>query len=217
MKCCKGGKDVYCVVQARPINPISKLENHLTVNSPPTNGHLFAHIHSRNHHPLTKCMFLNWINAMGSSLGLNSLKGHRVHISSTLEYLLQGLPFNIVKSMGLWSSDAFMLYLCKHTTIMAPYLQASPVLEAFTHYTMTIWKLNQVCSYQPSPSDQESFASLDTLWAPSLFGYHSSFQTLSLGSGWWFELKNCWFLPIVHCPLASINLSLLTVAFQCAC
>ena len=42
--------------------------------------------------------------------------------------------FDIVKSMGQWSSDAFTLYLRKHAVIMAPYLQGSPILEAFTRY-----------------------------------------------------------------------------------
>jgi hypothetical protein len=76
------------------------------------------------------------LNSVAAELGLESLKGHGVHIGSTLEYLLHGLPFDVVKSIGHWSSDAFTLYLRKHAVIMAPYLQGSPVLEAFTHYTM---------------------------------------------------------------------------------
>ena len=79
---------------------------------------------------------LHHINTIATSLGLQSLKGHGVRIGGTLEYLLRSVPFDVVKSMGGWSSEAFVLYLCKHAVIMAPYLQGSPVLEGFTHYTM---------------------------------------------------------------------------------
>ena len=116
-------------------------KNYLIINTPLVNGHLFAYTHSGSHWPVTKCTFLNHINTMGSSLGLDSLMGHGVHIGGTLEYLLWGLPFDVVKSMGHWPSDTFTLYLCKHAVIMAPYLQNSPVLDAFMHYTMPlIWQ-----------------------------------------------------------------------------
>jgi hypothetical protein len=79
---------------------------------------------------------MNQINTVATSLGLASLKGHGVRIGGTLEYLLRGVPFDVVKSMGRWSSEAFTLYLRKHAVIMAPYLQGSPIMEAFTRYTM---------------------------------------------------------------------------------
>jgi hypothetical protein len=79
---------------------------------------------------------MNQINTIATSLGIESLKGHGVRIGDTLEYLLQGVPFDVTKSIGQWTSDAFVLYLCKHAVIMASYMQAGPILEAFTHYTM---------------------------------------------------------------------------------
>jgi hypothetical protein len=135
-KCSRDGEDVYCAAQPGPINPISELENHFSINNPPADGHLFAYLHSGTHRPLTKRSFLNRINNVATSLGLDPLKGHGVRIGGTLEYLLWGIPFDVVKSMGRWTSDAFTLYLRKHAVIMAPFLQGSPVLEAFTHYTM---------------------------------------------------------------------------------
>jgi hypothetical protein len=135
-KCSKDGEDVYCAAQPEPINPISELDNHLSINNPPANSHLFAYRHTGGHRPLTKHTFLGRLNAIASSLGLDPLKGHGVRIGGTLEYLLRGVPFDVVKSMGRWTSDAFTLYLRKHAVIMAPYLQASPILESFTHYTM---------------------------------------------------------------------------------
>ena len=68
---------------------------------------------------------------------LDPLQGHGIRIGSTLEYLLRGVPFEVVKVKGRWASDAFLLYLRKHAQILAPYMQADPVLhEAFTRLTM---------------------------------------------------------------------------------
>ena len=126
-------KDVYCSAQPRAIDPISELANHLAVNNPPAEAYIFAYIYSGSLHPLTKHAFLSWIHSMASSLGLNSLKGHGIHIRGTLEYLL--CAFQCCKINGQWLSNTFMLYLCKHAMIMVPYLQGSPILEAFTRYT----------------------------------------------------------------------------------
>ena len=54
------------------------------------------------------------------------MPGHEIQVGSTLEYLLRGIPFEVVKAKGRWKSDAFRLYLHKHTQIMAPYMQADP-------------------------------------------------------------------------------------------
>ena len=99
-KCSKDSEDVYCTAQLGPVNPIAKLENHFSTNNPLHNSHLFAYVHAASHRPLTKCTFLSRLNTVTTSLGLVPLKGHGVHIGGTLEYLLRGIPFNVVKSMG---------------------------------------------------------------------------------------------------------------------
>ncbi len=54
-----------------------------------------------------------------------------------LEYLLRGIPFDIIKMIGQWKSNAFILYLQKHTQILALYMQAVPAIhEEFIKYTM---------------------------------------------------------------------------------
>ncbi len=53
------------------------------------------------------------------------------------EYLLRGILFDVVKTIGRWKSDAFILYLRKHAQILAPYMQAVPAIhEQFIRYTM---------------------------------------------------------------------------------
>lgn len=51
------------------------------------------------------------------------MQGHGIRIGATLEYLLRGVPFDAVKVIRRWKSDAFLLYLRKHAEIMAPYMQ----------------------------------------------------------------------------------------------
>ena len=68
---------------------------------------------------------------------LEPLQGHGIHIGSTLEYLLRGVPFEVIKVKGRWASDAFLIYLTKHAQILAPYMQAQPELQAeFVRLTM---------------------------------------------------------------------------------
>jgi hypothetical protein len=44
--------------------------------------------------------------------------------------LLDGVPFEVVKTKGRWSSDTFQVYLRKHELILAPYIQALPELQS---------------------------------------------------------------------------------------
>ena len=38
-------------------------------------------------------------------------QGHSLRIGATLEYLLRGVPFEVVNHIGRWSSNSFTLYL----------------------------------------------------------------------------------------------------------
>ena len=118
-------------------DPRASLERHLRVNSPPRDGPLFAYRYKDGHRPLTKAKVLQVARSAAKSAGLDPLQGHGIRIGSTLEYLLRGMPFDVMKVQGRWASDSFTLYLRKHAQILAPYLQAVPLVhEAFTRYTM---------------------------------------------------------------------------------
>jgi hypothetical protein len=131
------GEDLYCAAQSSDADPRSVLNNHLHVNTPPINGALFSWRHASGVRPLTRSAFLQCLRQGAERLSsTNSLKGHGIRIGGTLEYLLRGVPFETVKVMGRWSSNAFILYLRKHAIILAPYLQDTPILEPFMRYTM---------------------------------------------------------------------------------
>jgi hypothetical protein len=131
------GEDIYWARQHGPSDPQSALENHLLVNAPAPDAPLFAYRWGKGHRALTKSKMLETIAKASRRLNIEPLQGHGIRIGSTLEYLLRGLPFDVVKAKGRWASNAFLLYLRKHAQIMAPYMQAVPVLhESIVRLTM---------------------------------------------------------------------------------
>ncbi|KIK74468.1 hypothetical protein PAXRUDRAFT_175626, partial [Paxillus rubicundulus Ve08.2h10] len=90
----------------------------------------------KGHKPLTK-KFLSVLAGAAKKAGIKPLHGHSIRIGSTLEYLLRNIPFDVVKVKGRWASDSFLVYLRRHAQILAPYMQAQPVIhEAFLRYTL---------------------------------------------------------------------------------
>ncbi|KDQ49030.1 hypothetical protein JAAARDRAFT_144039 [Jaapia argillacea MUCL 33604] len=137
MKSSLDGKDVYWARQDGPTDPEAAWIQHQEVNQPLADGHLFAYRFKDGYRPLTKAKFLERLRTAAREASLEPLQGHGICIGPTLEYLLRGLPFDVVKAKGRWASDVFMLYLQKHAQIMAPYMQSTPLLhEAFVRYTM---------------------------------------------------------------------------------
>jgi hypothetical protein len=123
------GEDVSWARQNGPTDPYEGLENHMQVNQPPADGHLFAYKWKSGHRPLTKKTFINRLAQAARKAGEDPLQGHGIRIGSTLEYLLRGISMETMKIIGRWASDAFTLYLRKHAQILAPYLQALPELH----------------------------------------------------------------------------------------
>ncbi|KIK94001.1 hypothetical protein PAXRUDRAFT_785178, partial [Paxillus rubicundulus Ve08.2h10] len=131
------GEDVSSAQQLGPSDPQAAFQNHIVVNSPPMDGHLFVYRHKGGHRPLTKSKFTTSLSSAAKKAGIKPLQGHGIHIGSTLKYLLHNVPFDVIKIKGRWASDAFLVYLCHHAQILAPYIQASPPLhESFLQYTM---------------------------------------------------------------------------------
>ncbi|KAH8976763.1 hypothetical protein EDB86DRAFT_2766097, partial [Lactarius hatsudake] len=131
------GEDVYWATQTGATDPTAALQKHLLVNEPPETAHLFAYRAKNTRRPLTKAKFLERVEQAAHAAGLEPLQGHGLRIGSTLEYLLRGVPFDVVKTKGRWAGDSFQLYLRKHAVILAPYIQAVPTLhETFIRYAM---------------------------------------------------------------------------------
>ena len=128
------GEDIYWASQVGDTDPTAALAQHLLVNQPSEASHLFTYKATNTHRPLTKSKFLERVEAATHTAGLEPLQGHGIRIGSTLEYLLRGVPFNVMQSKGRWAGDSFQLYLRKHAVIIAPYIQAALVHEEFIWY-----------------------------------------------------------------------------------
>jgi hypothetical protein len=125
----RGGETLYWAQQEGPADPRAALANHLEINEPSPTSHLFAYRHKGSHRPLTKAIFLARLKKALKDAGRPNKHGHSIRIGATLEYLLRGVPFEAMKSIGRWSSDSFSRYLRKHAQILAPYVQANPKLH----------------------------------------------------------------------------------------
>ena len=131
------GEDIYWASQEGDTDPTAALQNHLRVNQPSEGSHLFAYQVKHVRRPLTKTKFLERVGKAARAAGREPLQGHGIRIGSTLEYLLRGVPFDVMKAKGRWAGDSFLLYLQKHAIIIAPYIQAEPALhDTFIRYTM---------------------------------------------------------------------------------
>jgi hypothetical protein len=131
------GEDVFWAAQEGTTDPRMAWQNHLDVNSPPPDGHLFAYKHGDAHRPLTKPEFAKVMRAAALQAGLQPFQGHSIRIGATLEYMLRGMSFEAMKPKGRWSSDAFHIYLTQHAQILAPYIQSHPRLhESFLRTTI---------------------------------------------------------------------------------
>ena len=131
------GEKIFWAKQDGVFDPKAALANHLRINDPPPDNHLFAFKHKDGRRPMTRSIFLSRVNKIASQNQLPKIPGHGIRVGSTLEYLLRGLPFDVVKAKGRWQSEAFKGYLRKHAQIMAPYMQANPrAYETFVRYAM---------------------------------------------------------------------------------
>jgi len=105
----RGAKVVLCR-QTASRNPVACVERHISVNGLGPALPLFSYRAPGGILCLTKKSFLKRCNSVWSSRGLPHLSGHSFRIGGNTEFLLRGVPPDVVKRMGRWSSDAFLRY-----------------------------------------------------------------------------------------------------------
>lgn len=104
------GQDVVLVDQCATFNPITLLKRHLRVNNVPNDSHIFSYVTDSGVISLTKSAFLRRCNAIWHLLGYPRTTGHCFRIGGTTELLVAGIPPDVVKATGRWSSDSFLRY-----------------------------------------------------------------------------------------------------------
>lgn len=124
------GEKLFWARQNGASDPEAALAAHFAINDPPADTALFSYRHKNGHRVLTKPVFLQRLKSLVAKAGLDTLHGHSIRIGGTLEYLLRGIPFEVVKQKGRWAGESFKRYLRDHAQVMAPYMQAVPILHA---------------------------------------------------------------------------------------
>ncbi|KAF8580367.1 hypothetical protein K439DRAFT_1291317, partial [Ramaria rubella] len=104
------GAIVILTPQLNPLNPIQALRQHIVTSKPLPDSHLFAYQFHGTLRPLTHSTFLNRCNQIWVAHGYPQSTGHSFCISGTTELLLAGVHPDVVKAMGQWSSDSFLVY-----------------------------------------------------------------------------------------------------------
>ena len=128
-KTSSSGEEVFFKQQQYQCDPQTALANHININKPKTSEHLFSYSMNNKRRPLTRSTFLIVIKKFASEAGIEFHFGHSLRIGGTLEYLLRGVPFEIVKRQGRWKSEAFTNYLRNHAEIIGPYLEHCPNIQ----------------------------------------------------------------------------------------
>ncbi|KAJ3559982.1 hypothetical protein NP233_g11130 [Leucocoprinus birnbaumii] len=105
------GQDVVLVRQRSSLDPISAIQQHLLINRVPHGSPLFAYYSDSGHvSMLSKKTFLERCNKVWTEAKYPRYTGHCFRIGGTTELLLAKVPPDVVKTMGRWSSDAFLKY-----------------------------------------------------------------------------------------------------------
>ena len=158
-KCSPNGEDTQCAPIPHLTNPVEYIDNHLHINTLGPNNHLFTWKHHKGLHPLTKTEVTNHLKEVVKQYNLTDLKGHSLCIGSTLHYLLQSVPFDVVKTIGQWSSDSFTLCLRHHALILVTPSLRSNVLHSTVHCTPLDLDLAAQPARFPSHPPAHSFGS----------------------------------------------------------
>ncbi|EKM56456.1 uncharacterized protein PHACADRAFT_91797, partial [Phanerochaete carnosa HHB-10118-sp] len=100
------GEDIYWGKQLNDTDPDDALTNHERINCPQPEEHLFMHktadrFGCKQRHPLTEDALMRRLRIALQAAGVTEqFSGYCFWIGSTLEYLLRGLPFEVVKVKG---------------------------------------------------------------------------------------------------------------------
>ncbi|GLB43817.1 putative DNA breaking-rejoining enzyme, partial [Lyophyllum shimeji] len=111
------------------LSPYLALKHHLHANTAvPANAPLFAFESgdtASGWPPLTHKWFLERCNTVWSAAGLTHVSGHSFRIGGVTEFLLRGTPPDIVRVLGRWQSQAFLLYQRKVEAILPQFLSGA--------------------------------------------------------------------------------------------
>ncbi|KZS94990.1 hypothetical protein SISNIDRAFT_400278, partial [Sistotremastrum niveocremeum HHB9708] len=105
------GETVVLTEQIAPLDPATAVKAILPLELVSANSPLFAYIGTRGDvAALSAGAFMSRCNEIWRAAGKGTVTGHCFRIGGTTTFLTNGVPPDVVKAMGRWSSDAFMRY-----------------------------------------------------------------------------------------------------------
>ena len=126
------------VPQLGEVDPQEAFNTHKRINVPGPEEHIFTYTDAAGVRiPLFKADFEKRLKKVCRDAKVPFKACHGFRIGGTLEYLLRGVPFAEVQTIGRWSSNAFLVYLRQHAEVLTPYMQPNASLHgAFIRYVM---------------------------------------------------------------------------------
>ncbi|PPQ81669.1 hypothetical protein CVT24_002937 [Panaeolus cyanescens] len=102
-------------------DPLTVLRHHLAINNLPPHTPLFSFAAPTpsGFTIMSKSTFLARCNSIWESAGHRRITGHSFRIGGTTKFLSMGVPPDVVRVMGRWSSDSFLRYW-RHIDRVAP-------------------------------------------------------------------------------------------------
>jgi hypothetical protein len=125
----KGAKIMICR-QHGETDPIGALLEHERVNGAAAALPLFSYLGNSGLVCLTKRRMVERCNEIWARHSLPRLTGHAFRVGGTTELLVAGVPPHIVKMMGRWTSEAFLVYWRSLELISPQHAELLPALAS---------------------------------------------------------------------------------------
>jgi hypothetical protein len=104
------GDKIFLLRQRHPLNATHSLSRHFAASALDPERLLCEFGSRRSASFLCKESFMTMCNSVWSNGGLPRITGHSFRIGGTTALLCSGVNPEIVKKLGRWSSDAFLIY-----------------------------------------------------------------------------------------------------------
>jgi hypothetical protein len=118
------GATIILFRQSSRTCPIANMKQYLACTAPTPGSALFAYKRPDGRRVnLTKRVFLKRVNEVWATHGITRITGHSFRIGGTTELLRRGVPPEVVKMAGRWSSDSFLRYWRKPEDILPRHIQ----------------------------------------------------------------------------------------------
>ncbi|KIJ50163.1 hypothetical protein M422DRAFT_160088 [Sphaerobolus stellatus SS14] len=93
-----------------PLDQIAIMQLHIVTSPVSATSPLFSFCSKDRTIPLLRTAFISRCNTIWSANGMPRITGHSFHIGGTTELLLAGVPPGVMKALGRWFSDIFLIY-----------------------------------------------------------------------------------------------------------